>query len=353
MRVHFAIPGDIETRTGGYIYDRRVMALLPQFGIDVVHMQLPASFPFPSADDLATTRVKFAGVPAGDVIVADGLAWGACSAEFAAATSAGIIALCHHPLGLESGLEAELAAHLLQNERAVLAASAHVIVTSGETAKTLVNDFGVPAQKMTVAEPGTDRKPRMVGGAGAPQLLAVGSVVPRKGYDVLVDALSRIGNLDWRCTIAGSISRAPDFAARVKDKITDAHLGERIVLTGEVDDAALEELYAAADIFVSASHYEGYGMVLTEALSRGLPIVTTTGGAAATTVPDGAAMKVASGDAIGLADALRKLIQDSSLRRQIAEAAWIEAENLPRWENTAAKIAAAIRQVAEVPGVES
>lgn len=354
MRAHFAIPGDLETRTGGYIYDRRVMKLLPGLGVEVVHMPLPSGFPYPAQDELAQTRAKFAAVPAGDIIVADGLAWGACPAQFAQATQAKIVALCHHPLGLEAGLSAEQSAYFLRNEREVLAASAHVLVTSPETARTLIADFATPLEKITVAEPGTDRKLRARGsGDATPNILAVGSLVPRKGYDLLVDALANLADLNWRCAIAGSPARAPAFAARVRDAIAAANLEGRIVLAGEVGDAALEELYARADIFVSASHYEGYGMVLTEALSRGLPIVTTTGGAAATTVPDAAALKVPPGDAMALADALRRAVSDKTLRETLAQGAWSAAETLPRWEDTAAKVASAIRRVCATNGVSA
>jgi glycosyltransferase involved in cell wall biosynthesis len=350
MRAVFAIPGDIQTRTGGYIYDSRVMALLPALGIDVVHLRLPASFPYPSADDLQVTRVALAAVDAEDIIVADGLFWGACPAEFAQATHAKIIALCHHPLGLEAGLSEAQSRHFLQNEREILFASDHVIVTSSETARTLAADFTVPAEKITVAEPGTDIMPRAKGSVSAHKILAVGSIVPRKGYDMLVEALASLRDLPWRCTIAGSLRRAPEFARQLKAQIEAHGLGERIILAGEVEDAAIAQLYAGADIFVSASHYEGYGMVLTEALARGLPIVTTTGGAAGSTVPDDCALKVPPGNAAALSASLRLLLDDRSLRATLSDRAWTQAQVLQRWEDTAAIVAATIRQVAAQTG---
>jgi glycosyltransferase involved in cell wall biosynthesis len=352
MRAVFAIPGDIQTRTGGYIYDSRVMALLPALGVDVVHLPLPGSFPYPSADDLLATRAALAAVDAEDIIVADGLFWGACPAEFAQATRAKIIALCHHPLGLESGLSDAQGRFFLQNEREILFSSEHVIVTSSETARILAADFAIPATKITVAEPGTDIMPRAKGSVSAHEILAVGSVVPRKGYDVLVEALASLHDLPWRCTIAGSIHRAPEFASQLKALIEAHGLSDRIILAGEVDDAVIAELYAGADIFVSASHYEGYGMVLTEALARGLPIVTTTGGAAGSTVPDDAALKVPPGNAGALSASLRLLLSDSGLRATLSDRAWTQAQGLQRWEDTAAIVAATIRHVAAQTGTK-
>ena len=116
---------------------------------------------------------------------------------------------------------------------------------------------------------------------------------------------------------------------------------------GAVDEGRLADLYARADLFVTASLYEGYGMVLSEALARGLPIVTTTGGAAAETVPDRAALKVPPGDVSALATALGRAIGDATLRKQLADASWAAGQKLPRWEETARIVAGVIRSVAE------
>jgi glycosyltransferase involved in cell wall biosynthesis len=124
-----------------------------------------------------------------------------------------------------------------------------------------------------------------------------------------------------------------------------AGLDGQITLLGAVDDDRLQTLYSAADLFVLASRYEGYGMVLTEAMTRGLPIVCTTGGAAAETVPDGAALKVEPGDARALMWQLGRAIEDQKLRRSLADAAWAAAGGLPTWEDTARRIAAAVKGV--------
>ena len=340
----FAFPGALETRTGGYIYDRRVIELLPACGVDVARLQLPASFPFPSPHDLAQTQRLLSQVSAEQVLLVDGLAWGAIPPAIARAIPAAIIALCHHPLGLEAGLSAAQSAALIENERAVLNVAAHVIVTSAATAQTLIADFGVAREKITIAEPGTERAPRARGSTGAPVLLAVGSIVPRKGYDVLADAMAMIADRESRLVIAGS-SRDRAFAEALRARIDAADLHGRITLAGELDDEALARAYDGADIFVSASHYEGYGMVLTEALARGLPIVTTTGGAAATTGPDDVALKVPPGDAPALAAALRRLIDDGELRARLADNAWMAAGNLPHWQDTAKTIAGVIERV--------
>jgi glycosyltransferase involved in cell wall biosynthesis len=369
----FAVPGDLRLRTGGYIYARRVLKLLSQFGVAVHHLALPDGYPAPSADELATTARRFAELPRNKVLLVDGLAYGAMPASTIANAPCPIVALVHHPLCLETGLSAERQAQLKATETAALALARRVIVTSPTTARMLLGQFGVPADKLTVALPGTDpaaspsvgtaarRESRAgfapsAGAAGVTfdgfaasarlELLAVGSVVPRKGYDLLVQALAGFHHLDWRLTIAGDRDRSPETTAAIEAIIKGSRVADRVRLIGAVDESVLAALYARADLFVAASLYEGYGMVLSEALAHGLPIITTTGGAAAETVPDACAIKVPPGDVTALAVALQRAIDDAPLRRQLAAAAWSAGQNLPRWEETARLISLVLKEVA-------
>jgi glycosyltransferase involved in cell wall biosynthesis len=338
----FAIPGDINLQTGGYTYDRRVIALLPRFGVDVRHVALPSGFPAPTEDDLAETARLLGAIPGESIILADGLAYGAIPGEVIRRWRSPIVALVHHPLCLEAGLSKERQDELYLLEKTALALSRHVVVTSPTTRETLVRDFATPADRITVAEPGTDPATR-AGGTGTPlQLLTVGSVVPRKAYDVLVRALATVPG-DWRLAIVGPTDRSPEAVAALQMAIHETGLTARVKVAGPAGPAQLDRQYAAADIFVLPSLYEGYGMVLSEAMARGLPIVCTTGGAAAATVPDTAAIKVPPGDVEALAAALRRVLDDATLRRRMSDAAWTAAQNLPRWEDTARIVAGVIK----------
>ena len=232
----------------------------------------------------------------------------------------------------------------MDNERAALARAAAVIVTSPTTARLLAADFAVPPDSIRVAEPGTEPALRASGKGGLVQLFAVGSLVPRKGYDVLIAALSGLAGLPWRLTILGADDRAPDHAAHIRRLIAVSGVADRIVVSGAVDDATRDAHYANADIFVLASHYEGFGMVLTEALAHGLPIVTTTGGAAAETVSAKVAARVPPGDPSALRQALRHLIENPLARQELAEAAWTEAQTLTRWDDTARIVASVLKE---------
>ncbi len=346
-RVAFAIPGDIGQPTGGYAYDRHVMRLLPDCGVEVAHLELPGSYPAPSNADLAETSRLLLAEHWSTPLLIDGLAYGAFPTGMAAGLAGRVVALCHHPLGLETGLEPARAAELRRLESAALGYAVAVIVTSSATRDILAADFGVPAGRITVAEPGVEPAERAIEQPPGSEvrLLAVGSITPRKGYEVMIEALSSIAMLPWRLTIIGAEDRASGHAEKLRALIAARGLGHRVTLCGAMPADQLDRSYRAADIFVMSSHYEGYGMVLTEALARGLPIVTTLSGSGAAQLPDAAAQKVEPGDAAGLAGALAYLIGDSAARFRHADAAWAAAAQLPRWGETARIVADVLKSI--------
>lgn len=342
-RIVFAIPGDIDAPTGGYGYDRRLLREWREAGVASRHLALPGSFPFPTDADLAATEHLLAETAPEDVLLVDGLAFGAFPEALAARFADRLVALVHHPLALETGHSPQTAQALQSSERLALRHTRASVVTSPATKQILGAEFGVPADKIAVAIPGTDPAPRAKGSGRneALRLLAVGSLIPRKGYHLLIEALGTIADRPWALTIAGSPDHAPATAAELRNGIGRAGLADRITLTGGVGAEKLAQLYDEADLFVMSSLYEGYGMVLTEALARGLPIVTTLNGAGAEALPDAAALKVRPGDATALAKALAGLIDAPAERRQRADAAWAAAGDLPRWSETARIVAQA------------
>ncbi|HKU97216.1 MAG TPA: glycosyltransferase family 4 protein, partial [Vineibacter sp.] len=212
--------------------------------------------------------------------------------------------------------------------------------TSRATATTLTADYGVPAARITIAPPGTDPAPLAAcDHAGVPRLLSVGTLVPRKGHDLLIAALATLRDLPWRLVIVGDAGRDPSTTAALHQQIADAGLDDRIALVGAVSPGDLQQHYLAADLFVLASRYEGYGMVYAEAIAHGLPVVGTTAGAIAEAVPEGAAVLVPPEDVAALAAALRRLLSDSTARDRLAQAARQTASSLPRWQDSASLFA--------------
>jgi glycosyltransferase involved in cell wall biosynthesis len=342
----FAIPGDLETRTGGYIYDRRLMLELQRLGWSVEHLPLCAGFPFPDASELAAAARSLAALPDGNLTMIDGLAFGAMPAlAEAEGQRLRLVGLVHHPLAYETGLTPDRRKMLLNSERRALQTARAVICTSATTARSLIEEYGIAAERVSTARPGSDRIARGPRPApdGVVHLLSVGTLTRRKGHDLLVEALARLPDLRWSCTIVGSPDRDPAATALVRDAVARHGLGDRIVLTGELPD--LSAHYAGADIFVLASLYEGYGMVFAEALQYGLPVIATTGGAIPEVVPSSAGILVPPGDVPALASALRRLIADRAACRDFAAGARKAAAALPRWEDTAGIVAAALQRI--------
>lgn len=338
----FAVPGDIATPTGGYVYARRLLQALPATGWPVRLLGLPGGHLPPTAEAIEAAYRVFEALPRGSLVLVDGLAFGTLTRARLAGIGHRWVALVHHPLALETGLDAETAARLRATEADALTAGRAVIATSAHTADVLSRDFGVPRQHLHVATPGTDPAERAHGGGATPRLLSVGTVTARKGHDVLVEALGHLRDVPWHCRIVGSLKRDPATVARVAGLIRTLGLGEQIALEGEMAAGALDAAYRSADLFVLPSRYEGYGMVFAEALARGLPIVACAAGAVSQTVPSAAGLLVGPDDVEGLAAALRRLLLDVGLRREMAEAAWVHGRTLPTWADTARRVGAAL-----------
>lgn len=346
--VAFAIPGDLDSPTGGYSYDRRLMAELPALGWDVEYIALPGGFPAPSDAERAQTLETLAALPEGLPLMIDGLAFGVMDREAPLLAERGpLIALVHHPLAHETGLEPRRAAALRASEWAALAHAGRVVVTSPATATVLATEFDVAPERIVVAVPGTDPA-SFAHGSGGPgvQLITVGSLIPRKGHLDLLAALEGLRALDWWLDLVGDPTLDRAHAGEIVAAIHRYGLTERVALHGPLGRDALDALYDGADIFVLASHYEGYGMAYAEAIAHGLPVVGTTGGAIAETVGTAGEL-VAPGDIRALSAILATLISDPAHRGARAAAARVAAPLLPSWRDAAMRVAQAVGQVAE------
>ena len=351
--LHLIIPGPIDQRTGGYLYDAHMATGLEQLGWTVVVHSLEGDFPYGDARAEASLAGVLAELPQGTRVLLDGLAMGGPPGPIVAhAPRLRVLGLVHHSLADETGLDTEHEDRLAAHEREALSVCMGVLCTSTFTA-TRMEDYGVPPARVRAVLPGTEpARPAQGPAAGeAPRLLCVGSVVPRKGQDVLVRALARLRHIRWSCVCAGSLDRAPAFASTVRALAADEELADRVAFTGECGQQALDDLYHSASLFVLPSHHEGYGMALTEALAHGLPIVSTTGGAVPQTVPAAAAILVTPGDEAALGDALGHLLAGpagASRRDRMASAARVHALSLPTWDEAARAFARAILELSPV-----
>jgi glycosyltransferase involved in cell wall biosynthesis len=336
--VTVVLPGE-PTSTGGYIYDRRAFEALERRGWYVDYINLPARFPFPDSITLNAADAALARLARRTTVVIDGLALGAMPAVVARHQHRlTIVGLVHHPLCLETGLDPATADRLHASEGEALATCRHVLVTSPLTATTLMRDFAVPEARITVAVPGVDPAPLAEDNGNALKLLCVGTLTPRKGHKVLLEALASLLDLQWELTCIGSPDLHPPTAANVRVATEALGLVDRVRLMGEVEPKVLATSYIKANLFVSASFYEGYGMALADALAHGLPIVATAGGATAETVPPDAGFLVPPGNVRALSDALRHVLTEPTIRERMHTGAMRARLLLPRWEDTAAAI---------------
>ena len=346
--VAFAVPGDLSAPTGGYHYDRQLMVALRAEGPDVTHLALPGGFPFPDQAAMAEAAAQLSTVPAEQILIVDGLAFGAMETAAVDQIQAHVVALVHHPLAHESGLPVQEARRLRALERANLARAAHVLVPSPHIAAVLQADYAVETQRITVIRPGRPES-RPLKQATAPQapplILSVGLLHPRKGHDILVRALAQLGDVPWRAVIVGS-PWEPGWDIALAGQIETAGLSGRVQLAGRVEQDTLDALYHQAQIFALATRYEGYGMVFDEALVHGLPIVSTTAGAVPGTVPEDVGILVPPGDADAFGAALRVLLEDQTTCAAKAQAALLAGCALPSWADAAKEVASVLARVA-------
>lgn len=330
----FAIPGDIETLTGGYIYEHRLLLGLRDQGRDVRHVQVPAGFPDIDAAGMRQTIQQLQAVEPDRVLILDGLVFGAIDTQGLAGLRAPVVAMIHHPLAMESGLRPDLREHFFVTERDNLRLARQVLVPSPHTRDLLVARYDVTPDRITVARPGVDPPLLTSTPVQPPMILSVGILHPRKGHDILIEALARITDLDWRAVIIGN-PWDPVHAKALRRQVDASGLGERLRLAGKLSTDDLHRHYAAASIFALATRYEGYGIVFDEALSYGLPMVSCATGAVPETVPAETALLVPPEDSAAFAAALRRMLVDAPLRRACAKAAAAAGQRLSGWSETA------------------
>jgi glycosyltransferase involved in cell wall biosynthesis len=344
--VHIVVPDGIDDParpSGGNVYDRQVARGLTSIGWTVHEHAVPGNWPRPDATALATLARVLERIPDDAVVLLDGLV--ASTAPAVLVPLAGrlpLVVLVHMPLGHRPAPDA--AAKTRTRERTVLSAAAAVVTTSSWSQRRLREVYALPAGKVHVAPPAVDAAELATGTPTGETLLCVAAVTFDKGHDVLLDALTAMADLSWRCVCVGSLDRDPAFAERVRRRALDDGLGDRLSFPGPRTGAELGRSYAAADLVVLASRAETYGMVIIEALARGLPVITSeVGGVPEALGHDADGMRpgllVPPEDPPALAAALRAWLTDAELRRRLRQVAHARRESLPRWSNTTAILA--------------
>ncbi|WP_133913788.1 glycosyltransferase family 4 protein [Streptomyces sp. NBC_00582] len=356
--VHFVMPGgvyDTANPSGGNAYDRRVCLDLPGFGWQVHKHLVNGLWPRPETaarTELARTLASF---PDGTVVLLDGLvACGVPEIVVPEAERLRLAVLVHLPLGDETGLEPLVAAELDAKERAVLRAVPAVIATSDWAVRRLVSHHGLAPEKVHCAAPGADIAPLASGTDGVSRLLCVAAVTPRKGQHRLVEALAAVTDLRWSCVCVGGLTQDPEYVAHLRGLIRRHGLEDRLELAGPKAGAELDAAYASADLMVLTSYAETYGMAVTEALARGIPVLATDVGGLPEAVgraPDGGmpGILVPPENPAALAAELRGWFGEADVRRRLKAAARSRRAALNGWASTAQSLAGVLGRLPGEP----
>lgn len=356
--LHFVMPGgvdDLARPSGGNAYDRRICLDLPGFGWQVHKHAIDGEWPRPSETaraELARTLREF---PDGTVVLLDGLvACGVPEIILPEAERLCLAVLVHLPLGDETGLEPEVAADLDAKERTTLRAVSAVIATSDWAVRRLVSHHGLAPERVHVAAPGADIAPLASGTDGVSRLLCVAAVTPRKGQHRLVEALATVTELRWNCVLVGGLDQDPEYVDHIRALIAKFGLEDRFHLAGPQAGAQLDASYAAADLMVLTSYAETYGMAVTEALARGIPVLATDVGGLPEAVgraPDGGVpgILVPPENPAAIAAELRGWFGEADVRRRLKAAARGRRAALDGWATTARSLAHVLGRLRHEP----
>ncbi len=344
--VHVVVPDGVDDParpSGGNAYDRRLCAGLAALGWEVREHTVVAEERCGRTVYPASALCEaLARVPDGGVVLLDGLvATGRPEVLLAQAGRLRLVVLVHLPLALdEPGDSSEVRAR----EESALRGAAHVVTTSRWTRRWLLDAYDLDPSRVTVAHPGTEPAPAATGEEPGRRLLCVGAVIPAKGHDVLLEALARVAGHDWHCELVGSVERDPGFVEHLRGRALELGIADRVWFRGALVGTALDAAYARADLFVTASRGETYGMVVTEALARGIPVLATRVGGVPEALghtPGGRrpGVLVPPEDAVALAGAVEQWLGDPRLRRQLRHAAAERRPLLPSWSDTSKEVA--------------
>jgi glycosyltransferase involved in cell wall biosynthesis len=344
--VHVVVPHGIDDParpSGGNTYDRRLCRGLTSLGWSVHEHAVPGCWPRPQSPSLAALAGVVQRIPDDALVLLDGLvASTAPEVLVAQARRLRLVVLVHMSLGHRP--EDDRADDTRMRERAVLSVAAAIVTTSAWTRRRLLDLYPLAPDRLHVAEPGVDPADLAAGTAGGGALLCVAAVTLDKGHDVLLDALQTLTDLSWHCVCVGSLDRDPRFVEDLRRRSLDGGLGDCVYFPGPRTGVDLDRSYAAADLVVLASRAEAYGMVVTEALAHGLPVVAAEVGGLTEALGHGAdgvrpGLLVPPNDAAALGAALRAWLGDAELRGRLRRAAAERRESLSGWATTASVLA--------------
>lgn len=327
----FVVPGGPVPRTGGTLYNRALAAASLRAGHPVREIPLTGRWPLPTPAQLARFRPVLGALPVGLPLLIDGLLWtGLAPLHDHLVAHHPCTVLVHSPLFRETGLRPGTADDLRTREAHALARAHRCIATGGPTLRDLAQHFD---QTAACLPPGT-RRVQPVAARDPLALATVASLTPRKGHDRLFRALHRLSDVPWHLTCAGSATLDPRWVQHLRALAHQLGIAHRISLVGELGPPGLEALWATTGLLVHGAHYEAWGMALSEAIARGVPVVSTPAGALEGPCAAAAAGLDAAGDPDAWAEVLRAVVTERHGELRTAA----RRIHQPDWDETAAQL---------------
>jgi len=344
MKIGLVICGDLAFPSGGFLYDRQLVAALRAAGDEVEIISLPwdgyARRLLRGRDPRLRARL---GAWRGDLLLQDELAHPSLAPVNLAlrrSSSAPIVSVVHHlrssePRGAFSAVASRAA------ERAYLR-SVDAFVFNGQATRRTVEALVGAGVAGIVAPPGGDRLRPHVTEAhaasrarepGALRILFVGNLVPRKGLLVLLRAVASLPRGGWSLTVAGSAGADPPHAARLREFVQAHDLGGSVRFTGHLPDDQLALHLSVSHVLAIPSGYEGFGIAYLEAMGFGVVPIGSSAGGAPEVIEDGkSGFLVSPGDWEALAGILQRLASDRALLGARSVGALRRYHELPGWE---------------------
>ncbi len=300
----FFYPGNINQKTGGYIYENNILKFSKTNKYPINFIELSSNFPNPNIQDIENLHKITNNIKSDNILIFDGLVLEGLHKSINILDHFKIIALIHHPLYLEfNGKKSE---EFFKRAIKIYKKIDYFIVTSHTTKKLLSKTFKIKSSKISIVEPGIEKfkKYKKIPSSKV-KLLTCGSIIERKKYDYLINEIKNIDNI--QLNIVGDVSRENKYANKIKNIINNNNLENKVILHGKISQVKLEKIYSNCDFYISTSEYEGFGMSLANAALSKLPIISYKTSTIEKTIGKAGVLYFDSHNK----DALKKLINDN------------------------------------------